>query len=299
MALFRRRAEHGTAFDEVPGLAAAVGRRGMRPTGEEPFDVRTEGMIRRVSRTLHGLPARPLRPHMGIAPMFFTDAFRGTIDDGEVTLANVHTPTETMDPSVAAHVHMTSLVAMEIATILPIQGIEPRQRESAFHGPEAPTADSAFDERFRVAPLVGSGSDVLTTEVRRLISTREDRSFACVDTTLLSIAKEPFVTSDDALQAIDEVAAIVRALPASIVPATIDHSVDDLFVRMDNLHSVDEAIVFLGELSDGDRKRLAASPTPLARFAQVRTPDEITTLFLSLPEADRLAILAMFHKATG
>jgi hypothetical protein len=299
MALFRRRAEPATAFDEVPGLAGAVGGRGMRPAGEKPFDARTEGTIRRVSRTLHGLRARPLRPQMGIAPMFFTDVFRGTIDDREVTVANVHTPTETMDPTVAAHVHLTSLVAMEMATILPIEGIEPRQRESAFDGPDVPTADPAFDERFRVAALVGSGSDLLTTEIRRLIRTRDERTLACVDTTLLSIAKEPFVTSDDPLHAIDEVLAIVRALPASIVPATIDHSVDDLFVRMDNLHSVDEAIVFLGELSDDDRKRLAASPTPLARFAQVRTPDEITTLFLSLPEADRLAILAMFHKATG
>src|SRR5689334_4536744 len=129
MALFRRRSEHVSASEEVPGLAGVAHDRGMRPAGDDGFDSRVQEVIRRVSRTLHGLPARPLRPHMGLAPMFFTDAFTGTIDDREVSIGNVHTPTETMDPRVAAHVHLTSFVAMEMSTILPFQGIEPRQRE--------------------------------------------------------------------------------------------------------------------------------------------------------------------------
>jgi hypothetical protein len=45
-------------------------------------------------------------------------------------------------------------------------------------------------------------------------------------------------------------------------------------IRIARIDSVDDTLAFLQQLSAADRQRLAASPTRLARFADVRTPDE-------------------------
>ena len=96
-----------------------------------------------------------------------------------------------------------------------------------------------------------------------------------------------------------EVLGIIAAVPASIAPAQIDHSVDDLLVRIARIDDVDDALAFLQQLSDADRQRLAASPTPLAKFADVRTPDEAIARLMSLPDMERLQVLGMFEKADG
>jgi hypothetical protein len=59
------------------------------------------------------------------------------------------------------------------------------------------------------------------------------------------------------------------------------------------------AIAFLQQLSDAERQRLAASPMPLAKFADVRTPDEAVAPLMPLPEMERLPALPMFEKAGG
>jgi len=145
--------------------------------------------------------------------------------------------------------------------------------------------------------MPGFASELATPGVQTLVLAHEAWTFAFHETMLLSIAEGEFVTTDDVTRRLDEVLTIVAAFPPSIVPQQIDHSVDDVSVRFRQLHSVDEAIVFLQNLSDEDRARLERSPTPLAKFADMRTPDEITMRFLSLPETERLQILAMFGKA--
>lgn len=92
---------------------------------------------------------------------------------------------------------------------------------------------------------------------------------------------------------------IVAAVPSNIAPAHTDHSVDDLLVRIGRIDTVDDALAFLQQLSDADRQRLAQSPTPLAKFADVRTPDEAIARLTSLSETERLQVLAMFQKADG
>ena len=61
-----------------------------------------------------------------------------------------------------------------------------------------------------------------------------------------------------------EVIGVVTAFPESVAPSKVDHSVDDLLVRIGELDSVEDAIAFLETLSQDDRQRLAQSPTPLA-----------------------------------
>jgi hypothetical protein len=189
-------------------------------------------------------------------------------------------------------------VAVELATFLLLQGIEPRQKHSAFHGPELPTGNPGFDETFRVVGDPNRAQGLVTPEMQQLLLARDDWTLTARETMLLSIAVGSFESGEEVDQRITDVQAIVAAFPASVVPAQVDHSVDDLLARIDKLDSVEDAIAFLEQLSDLDRMRLAVSPTPMARFADVRTPEEAMTLFMSLPETDRLQILALFSNAT-
>ena len=66
-----------------------------------------------------------------------------------------------------------------------------------------------------------------------------------------------------------------------------------------HIDTVEQALAFLQQLSDADRQRLAASPTPLAKFADVRSPDEAIARMMALPEMERLQLLAMFQKANA
>jgi hypothetical protein len=141
------------------------------------------------------------------------------------------------------------------------------------------------------------GDGVVTAEMQQRIAARDDWSFIAHDTTFVSICREPFAAVDELSQRVRDVLAIVMALPAAVAPAQVDHSVDDLLVRIARIETLDQALAFLQELSDADRQRLAASPSPLAKFADVRTPDEAIGRMMSLPELERLQVLAMFQKA--
>ncbi len=74
---------------------------------------------------LHGFPPRFLtHTDAGIPNMFFTDVFTGTIDGRAITVANVRTPMEAMSLEYMAKVHSTSLVVLEMTTLVPYS-VEP------------------------------------------------------------------------------------------------------------------------------------------------------------------------------
>jgi hypothetical protein len=112
---------------------------------------------------------------------------------------------------------------------------------------------------------------------------------------LMCVGLPEFTTGDDLTTRVREVIGVVTAFPASVAPP-VDHSVDDLLARVDKLDTLEEGIAFLQGLSDSDRERLAKSPTPLAKFADVRTPDEAGERFMSLDINERMQVLAMFEK---
>ena len=89
------------------------------------FDSGFLDRIRQASRVLHGFPAR-FTTHIdaGIPNMFFEDVFAGSIDGRAITVANVRTPMEAMSLEYTAKVHSTSLVAIELTTMVPYS-VEP------------------------------------------------------------------------------------------------------------------------------------------------------------------------------
>src|SRR5262249_32297576 len=157
-----------------------------------------------------------------------------------------------------------------------------------FHGTEVPTGDTTFDKRFRVVGLLDGASGLVTPQMQQLILARDDWTFAAHDTTLLSIAKGAFETPEGLSQGMLDVLAIAAAFPTPAAPAQVAHPADALLAAIDRLDPIDEGTASPQTLSDAARPRLAQSPTPLARFAQVRTPEEAMSLFMSLPETERL-----------
>ena len=298
MALFGRRHREPEPAPANEALAQAAAGLGLHPVDDPGFDSGFLDRIRQASRVLHGFPAR-FTTHIdaGIPNMFFEDVFAGSIDGRAITVANVRTPMEAMSLEYTAKVHSTSLVAIELTTMVPYS-VEPRARHQAFHGlPEMPTGDAAFDAAFRVAGLIAMGeSPFASAEVRQRIAAHNDWIFSFDGPLLACVGRPDFKTPDELTTRVHEAIGVVTAFPESVAPSKVDHSVDDLLVRIGELDSVEDAIAFLQTLSQDDRDRLARSPTPLARFADVRTPDEITERFMSLDMNERLQVLAMFDK---
>ncbi len=299
MALFGRRHREAELEPDREGLAQAAASLGLHPVDDDDhgFNSSLLDRIKEASRVIHGFPPRTPST-MGdvlIPNMFFAEVFTGTIDGRAITVANVRTPMETASLRYSAKVHGTSLVVVELTTVVPYS-VQPRMKQG-LHGREIPTGDAAFDAAFQVLGFIALGeSPFASSEVRQRIAAHNDWIFVFDGPTLACVGREGFVEGDELTDRVQEAIGVVKAIPESVAPSTVDHSFDDLLVRIGELDSVDDAIAFLATITPEDRDRLAHSPTPLAKFADVKTPDEITERFMSLDMNERLQILAMFDK---
>jgi hypothetical protein len=302
MAFFRRFAEGLGHSSRVAGLAEAAPTWGWEPVDGDPFESGLTDVVHDVSRTLHGVPRRTSlgagSSSAQLGGTMYHDAYRGTVDGRAVTVANAWIDVEAVVAG-GRHIEGNAVVAVELSTLLPVVGIEPRGRHEGFPGLEVSTGNASFDAAYRVVGIGSLANGLVTPEMQQRIAARDDWAFAGYEARFVSICREPFATAEQVSQRVSEVLGIIAAVPASIAPAQVDHSVDDLLVRIARIDDVDDALAFLQQLSDADRQRLAASPTPLAKFADVRTPDEAIARLMSLPEMERLQVLAMFEKADG
>jgi len=299
MGFFRRFTQGMGHATRVAGLAEAASSWGWEAAGDDPFAAGLTDAIHGVARTLNGI----FRTMTGsndlmVAGTRYRDAYRATVDGRAVTVANAWITIEAVVAGGRRAVG-SGVVAVELSTVLLIGGIEPRGRHNGIPGPEVPTGNASFDAAYRVVGAGRLSKGVVTPEMQQRIAARDDWAFIAQDTTFVSICREPFATPDEVSQRVRDVLAIVTALPASVAPAQVDHSVDDLLARISRIDDLEQALAFVQQLSDADRQRLAASPTPLAKFADVRTPDEAIGRFMSLPEAERVQVLAMFQKTQG
>ena len=109
-----------------------------------------------------------------------------------------------------------------------------------------PTGDAAFDAAFRVVGLI-----VMGNRLRERGGSPADRSAQRLDLRfdgplLACIGREAFEAGDELTDRVHEVIGVVTAFPESVAPSKVDHSVDDLLVRIGELDSVEDAIAFLG-----------------------------------------------------
>jgi hypothetical protein len=285
-------------FPGASGLGQAAFTQGWQPAGDQPFDGHLEGRVPAITSCLWGMN-RSLPKQNYNTGTSFRDAFRGSVDGRMVTVANSWSyllpPGVRRDPGFGG----VGACVVELPSVLPILCVQPRRVHSVLGGmPAVPTGNPEFDQRFIVNAVAALGDprQVLTPEVQQRIMARDDWVF-CAERYLLGcFSRGPFGSFDEATQRLSEVLAIVAAIPESVLPSHVDHSQDDLIDRISRLTSVEDALAFLQGLSQGERERLAQSDTPLAAFADCRTPEEAMARFQSLGQGQRLQLIAMFSQ---
>lgn len=268
---------------------------GWQAVDGRPFLPRIHDLVHDATRAMYGHPRWSDTPSMGIGETIYRDAFRGTFDGRTIVVANALTP---MDPGLFQRDRSTPAVAVaaaEVPTMLMPLCVQSRQFMDVLRMRELPTGDPMFDERFRV---VGADESLalLTDPVRWCIAPHADWVLWLSETFVVSVSKGGYESSDEMNRRVGDMLTLVSALPESIVPRQVDHSADDLAARIDRIGSVEDAFAFLQALTPADRERLARSNTPLAAFADVRTPDEAMARMMSLDVPSRMQLMAVFSR---
>jgi hypothetical protein len=278
----------------IPGFAQVAFTQGWQPAGDQPFDGHLERRMLDITRCLFGM-SRGVRLSQNSGTNF-RDAFRGSIDGRMVAVSNawsyIKVPIMGSDPDLGG----VAICAVELPSALPIACVQPRRIPAVLPMPATPIGSPEFDQRFIVnaAPAMGDARQVLTPDMQQRIMARDDWVF-CAERYLLGcVSRGPFHSADEVNRRISEVLALVAAIPASVLPDHVDHSQDDLIDRISRLTSVEDALAFLQQLTPGERERLARSGTPLAAFADVRTPEEAMARFQSLDQRQRMPLITMF-----
>jgi hypothetical protein len=296
MRLFTSRAAADRA--PVPDLAATAAASGWRPAPDPPVD-------RDLYQTLHGVILDMygvgrgidyVGPNVMSGRVAFRDAF--CFDDAgrPVTVANAHALLAYGVPRFGKSLDV-ALCAIQLPALLHASPVYSRLYHLRLHLPSTPTGNPLFDERYAVVGMPFSvGPTWLTPQVQQLILAHDDWVLLPFGTTLACVTKGPFTSADEVVRRVRDVLALVAAIPTSIVPARADHSVDDLAARIAGIDSMEQALAFLLQLSDADRERLARSDTPLADFADVRSPEEAMLRLQSMDLGRRAQLLALFNR---
>jgi hypothetical protein len=297
MPLFGRRSKPDAIpnyQDGVPGLNQMALQQGWFPLpADKPFGGRIEEQLHRAARVMGGMRAGRTEYGTVQTGTFYSDVYGGSVDGRNVMVANAAT-------GVMGRMHGTAVCVVELTTILPIMCVQSRRFYPMFPAiRETPVGNPAFDDRFAVygAQMGAVGpAQVLTPEVQQRIMARDDWVFVAESYLLACLSHPRYQTVDQVGQRIGEVLGIVGAIPASVAPATMDHSQDDLAARISQLNGLDDAMAFLQGLSPAEREQLARSDTPLSVMADVTTPQQAMSRFQSLDQARKMQLIAMFQR---
>jgi len=287
----------------VSGLAQLAATRGWQPRTDAVVSPQLGDLVHRLSWILYGRQyATTIYETTSIQhATVFRDGYGGEVDGRGVVVANAWTNIGPQDVVKLLKMMGVAVCAVELPTISPFVLVQPHDLPAAAHVPTTPTGNAEFDERFTVGLLPGVDIGVVTPEMQRRIAAHDDWAFVADANWLACLRRGAFTSADEVSRRLDEVLGIVAAvptqvMPAQVMPAQVDHSVDDLAARIKGLSSVEDALALLQQLTPDDREQLAKSNTPLARFADVRTPDEAIARFETLDNAQRMQLLAMFER---
>jgi hypothetical protein len=298
MGLFRRVPRSSGWDDDVPGLAALANARGWERTDALPVDQRLTDLLHRSLWTLYDRPFTRLT--LGGAGVdsgtSFNNVYHATDDAQPLVVANGWA---NIGPTKDMRLHEmrgVAVCAVELTSLSPVFVVQPRSLPPVDRYPTVLTGDADFDDRFLVAMVAGLDPAALADDVRRRIATHDDWLLVGHDRWLACVSRGAFESADEVSGRVDEMLSMVAAFPTSVLPTQVDHSVDDLARRIRSLHSAEDAITFIAQLSADDRDRLARSGTPLAAFSDVASRDEAIARFGELDTAQRMQLLAMFQR---
>lgn len=284
----------------VPGLAAAAAARGWQPAPDQPFSRDLHDMLFDLTYDMYGVPRGSVGQDLGRnwKGIGFHDAYRFSDAGRAGTVANARTRLEYEVQAVMGAPMDAAVCAVELPAVLSSGLVQSRRYRPLLNLRATPTGNPAFDERF-LSMLPPVGAVWLTPEVQQRLLTHDDWVLLSFATSLVCVTQGAFASADEVLRRVDDVLELVAAIPSSVVPDHTDTSVDDLAARIAGIDSIEQAIAFLQGLSDGDRERLAHSDTPLAGFADVRTPEEAMARMQSLDQAKQMQLMGLFMRSTG
>jgi hypothetical protein len=293
----------------VPGLSEIAVRQGWEPVPGPRFAGLLDADVREISRAMYEVPSGPAGLDGGTdaGPAVFTDAYRGTLDDRMVLVANAWT---TM-----AALRGVGVCAVELPVTLTLLSVQPRGLAAVLSLPEVRTGHLAFDDGFLVqaaADLDGPVGQVLTPDAQQRMLARNDWFFRAGRGLLECITPGPFRAVEEVSQRISEVLAIAAAIPAAapgpflVMAAPVSHvpgdlspasvSPADLMARLTQLSTLDQALAMLAALTPAEHDVLASLDTPLSALAGARTPPEATTRYRTLDPQVKLQLAAMFMR---
>jgi hypothetical protein len=304
VALFRRSHDASSGkVSEVAGLAETARARGWQPAGARPLEATVPDAVTETLRTMYGYPTGMdtwQKEAVRIGQTEFHDSYRLTVDGRGIVVTNAWANIQPTARWVADDFKGVAVCVAELPAMLPLACIQPRRFKPILPIPETPTGDASFDEEFQVfGQLVLDQPPSLPEELKQRIAARDDWAFRFVRAWVACIGFGPFESADEAVERIDEVLAVVSAIPTSVMPDRVDHSGDDIIARAMKLTSVDEAMTFLQNLTDDERDRLRSSSSPLAILADGRTPAEVMERFQGLDQQQKLEILGMVQRVKG
>ena len=296
MARFGRRRQAAVEASPSPHAAEAAAL-GWQAVGSDVIDDRVRQIVHRAARVLHGGLGNVLGRDQGSADTRYDEVFRTSVDGRAVFVANLSTNVAFRLPGAPAE-DGAAVCIVEVPSSIAVSCIQPRRLQPVDPIlPELATGNPTFDERYRVQVRPGFGAAEVTDEMQRLVLARDDWVFANEHTFIVSVAKGAFTSVSDMRGRIDDVLAFVAAIPTTMLAAEVDHSNDDLVARINRLDTLDDTLAFLQTITPADRARLAESKTPLARFADVQTPDEAFARFEQLSTQEQMQVLSMFRDA--
>ncbi len=292
-----RRRRGGNSEDDLPspaGLAEFARANNWEARGERPFDGHFEDGVHRVTLAIHHVPASTAMTGLRVGNTIFRDSYRTAVDGRSVTVSNGWTNIQTEVRYAPDNWHGVSVCAAELPSLLPLARVSPRATGAALGLSPDPTGNAEFDQRFVVSATPDGAPQVLTPPVQQLIMARDDWFFWAERYFFGCISPGPFTSVDEVRARIDALLGVIAAIPTAVLPDHVDHSEDDLIARISRLTSLEEAMAFLHQLTPADREQLARSDTPLAAFADVRSPQEARARFMTLDQPRKMQLLAMF-----
>jgi hypothetical protein len=301
MPLFERRHHpaDGQSGPAVPGLAERMASKGWGPVSETPFDGHMEASVTETTRAMYGAQRQMVavaKVHIRVGETGFHDVYRGCIDGRAVTVANSWTAIEGENRFATGEVKHVAVCVAELPSLLPLACIQPRQLPLVVAMKDSPTGNPEFDGRYYVAALPGGSGQMVTPDLQQRIMAHDDWVFRAERYLFGCISRGAFQSVDEVDQRIDEVMGIVAAIPTSLMADHVDHTEDDLLLRISKLTTIDEGLALLQSLTPEDRTRLSQSDTPLAVMADAQSPEEALARFKALDPQKKMEIMAMFMK---
>ena len=296
MRLFRR---HGgsNSGDDLPspaGLAEFARANSWEARGDRPFDGHLEDGVHRVTCAICRVPANTAQSGVRVGNTIFRDSYRTAVDGRTVIVSNGWTNIQTEIRHAPDHWRGVSVCAAELPSMLLLSRVSPREKGAGLGVSPDPTGNAEFDQRFVVSAPPDSARQVLTPPVQQQIMARTTGSSGSSAIFSAASARVRSRPSTRSASGSTWCSASIAAIPTSVLPDHVDHSADDLIARINRLTSLEEAIGMLQQLTPADRDQLANSDTPLAAFADVRSPQEAMARFKTLDQPRKMQLLAMF-----